>query len=276
MTTTVNLRLLDTGYCLTSEHHMLRGGERTTLDCHALVGLIEHPTQGYVLFDTGYAPRMLAATQSLPYALYRVATPLRLDPALVLAAQLPQMGVPVEAIHTVVISHFHADHVAGLHDFPAARLVATADGYAAVAHLRGVAALRRAFLPALMPADFAARVTLLGDFSGPDLPVLGPTHDLFGDGALRLVRLPGHARGQVGMLVQTARAPVLLAADGAWHSRAVREQRPPASVTRFVVDDWRAVGDTIIRLHNFAQVCPDVPILPTHCPEVYRNWVAPR
>lgn len=275
MTTSVTLRLLDTGYCLVSERHMLRGGAKTTLECHALVGLIEHPTEGFILFDTGYAPRMLAATASLPYALYRAATPLRLDPALALVAQLPRLGIALEDVTTVVISHFHADHIAGLHDFPVARLIATQEGYAAVAELRGLAALRRAFLPSLMPRDFAARATLLSDFSGPALPALGPTHDVFGDGMLRLVRLPGHACGQIGTLVQTERGPVLLAADGAWHSRAVREQRPPAAVTRFVVDDWHAVDDTIRRLHAFSQACPDVAILPTHCPEVYRDWVIP-
>ena len=73
-----SFRLLDTGYCLASEHHIIRGGRRRQVACHALVALLRHPTRGWVLFDTGYAPRLLDATRGWPFRMYRWATPLRL------------------------------------------------------------------------------------------------------------------------------------------------------------------------------------------------------
>jgi glyoxylase-like metal-dependent hydrolase (beta-lactamase superfamily II) len=269
----VECHLLDTGYCLAWEHHLIRGGRRCLIHCHALVALIRHPRHGWLLWDTGYSARMLDATRRLPFRLYRALTPLRLDPALAVVAQLAGWGLAPRDIGHVVISHFHADHVAGLRDFPDARLVAGRAAYADVAPRRGLGALRRGIIPALLPDDFAARAELV-ECQGPPLGALGPTHDLFGDGTLLLVSLPGHAHGQFGMLAHTERGPVLLAADGSWLSRSIRERQPPHWITNLLVDDPAAVRATIERLYDFAQAHPDVAVLPTHCPEVFEQYVA--
>lgn len=267
--------VLDTGYCDAHEHHLLRGGARRPVACHSIVALLRHPEHGWLLWDAGYAPRMLAATERWPFSLYRRATPLHLRPELAAVAQLARFGLQPDDIRQVIVSHFHADHIAGLHDFPRARFVATRAAYAAIAGRSGWRALRRAFIPALLPADFQARATLLPRFADPALPGLGPTHDLFGDGALRLVELPGHARGQIGLLAETSSGRVLFAADGCWHSRAIRELRPPHPLTYLFVDQPRAVRATIERLHAFALACPDVRIVPSHCPEAFAREVRP-
>jgi glyoxylase-like metal-dependent hydrolase (beta-lactamase superfamily II) len=240
--------------------------------CHALVGLIRHPERGLILFDTGYADRMLEATRPWPYRLYRYATPLRLHPGGAVVDQLAARGIGADAVGHILLSHFHADHVAGLRDFPAATLVASSEGLVHALGLRGLRALHCGLIPALLPdgpdAQSRTLAVPLDRVRGPRLPHLGPTHDLFGDGTILLVALPGHARGQFGALVQTVEGPVLLAADGAWTSRAIREQRPPSRLTNLIVDDRRAVVDTLKRLRAFALARPDVRIVPTHCPEV--------
>jgi glyoxylase-like metal-dependent hydrolase (beta-lactamase superfamily II) len=216
---------------------------------------------------------MLEATEAWPYRLYRQMTPLRLRPELEIARQLAARGIDPGAIRRVIVSHFHADHVAGLRDFPAAAIVASR---AALDHLpgrRGFAALLRGYLPALLPPDLSRRAQPLPPFSGAPLPHLGPTHDFFGDGSLQLVSLPGHARGQIGALVQTAGGPVLLAADGAWTRRSIRERRPPSRLTYLIVDDPRAMLTTLGALHAFSRARPVVRIVPTHCPEAYAECV---
>jgi glyoxylase-like metal-dependent hydrolase (beta-lactamase superfamily II) len=266
--------VLDTGYCLASEHHIMRGGARRKVRCHSIVGLLRHPVRGWFLWDAGYAPRLLAATRLLPYRLYRLATPLHIEADQAVAAQLPRFGLSTSDIGTVVLSHFHADHVAGLRDFPGARLIATKAAYDDVRSRRGVSALRRAFIPSLLPPDFERRATLISSFDGPVLPGLGPTHDLFGDGSALLVRLPGHARGQIGMLASTEGGPVLFAADGCWLTRQVRERRPPHPITNLIVDDPQAVRSTLEGLHAFMQARPDVAVVPSHCPEAFAREVA--
>ncbi|KAB8141300.1 MBL fold metallo-hydrolase [Chloroflexia bacterium SDU3-3] len=270
----LSMRLLDTGYCTVSESAMLRGGERRAAQCHALVALLRHPQHGWLLWDTGYAPRMLGATMAWPYWIYRITTPLSIERSRSVASQLLAMGVGPEEVRHVLISHFHGDHVAGLRDFPDATVVATRAAYEDVAGRTGLAAIRRGYLPDLLPEGFERQSRLLLPFSGPPLPGLGPTFDLFDDGSVVLVGLPGHARGQIGALVQTERGPVLLAADGCWLSRAYRERRPPPWYTAVMTDDFRAVCATIDGLHAFAQARPDVLIVPTHCPAIYEAYVA--
>lgn len=265
--------ILDTGYCLAWEHHMIQGGRRRQIACHSLVALLCHPTHGWILWDTGYAPRMLDATQHLPFSLYRRATPLYLNADLSVTNQLNHWKIQAGDIRYVIISHFHADHIAGLRDFPAAELICTEAAYADVATRQGLRALRRAFIPELLPPDFAERARLLAPFTDSTLPELGATHDLFGDQSLLLVALPGHARGQMGLLAHTERGHILFAADGCWMRQSIYECRPPSRLTYLFIDNARAVRSTIARLHNFAQSHSDVVIIPSHCPEAYAQEI---
>lgn len=267
--------ILDTGYCLAWEHHVIQGGARRRIACHSLIALLQHPQQGWLLWDTGYAPRMLDATQHLPFSLYQRATPLRLRPELAVAAQLDRLGLKPQAIRRVIISHFHADHIAGLRDFPEAELIVHQAAYDDMNKRQGLAALRHGIIPALIPDDFRERATLLSSFVDAPLPALGGTHDLFGDGSLKLVGLPGHARGQMGLLAQTERGPLFFAADACWLTQSVRERRPPHRVTHLFVDDPRSVSTTIDRLSEFCKQRPEVTLIPSHCPEAYAREVQP-
>jgi glyoxylase-like metal-dependent hydrolase (beta-lactamase superfamily II) len=267
--------ILDTGFCTASEHHLIRGGRRVRLAVHSVAALLQHPQRGWLLWDAGYAPRLLDATRRLPFRLYRWATPMHVRPELAVAAQLPRFGLTPGGVKTVVISHFHADHVAGLRDFPRADLVALRSAYEDVAGRRGLRALAVAFVPALLPDDFEKRAALLPAFAGPALGPLGPSHDLFGDGSALLVELPGHARGQMGLLANTEKGRLFFAADSVWLSASYRERRPPHRMTHFFIDDPAAMRQTIDRLHDFAAAFPDVAVVPSHCPEAFAAHVRP-
>ena len=263
----VQCHLLDTGYCLAWENHVMRGGRHRRVSCHSLVALLHHPQQGWLLWDTGYAPRMLEVTAHWPFSLYRRATPLFLRPELAVIAQLQRWQLTPTDIRYVLLSHFHADHIAGLRDFPNAQFIASREAYADVAPRQGFNALRRGFIPALLPENFSKRATLINTFTGPALPALGSTHDLFGDESLLLVPLPGHAHGQMGLLVQTEQGRLFLAADACWLTRSIRENRAPHLLTYFFIDNARDLRHTIQQLHEFSLTCPDIMLLPSHCPE---------
>jgi glyoxylase-like metal-dependent hydrolase (beta-lactamase superfamily II) len=273
------LYLLDTGYCRASESSLIQGGARRLIDCHALVALLHHTREGWLLFDTGYAPLLTEATALFPYLLYRWMFFAHAKPEQAVAAQLSRFGLTPADIQQVIVSHFHPDHASGLVDFPASRFVATRTAWNAVQGVTGMTALRRGFLPTLVPSDFASRAHLLDKPNGPELPELGATYDLFGDGSVLLVPLPGHAKGQIGLFApDTPRGPVCLVTDAAYQTRSLRENRPPAPITHLFVDDGAAVAETVARLHRFHKQRPDVLLLPTHCPEAFARvaeWGAP-
>lgn len=191
----------------------------------AMFGVVHHPREGVVLIDTGYAPRFEAATARFPARLYRLLTPMTLSRGETAVERLAARGVAADDVRTIVVTHFHADHIAGLRDFPRARIVFAASAWDAVATLRGLSAVRKAFLPALLPDDFAARAVALDDRVGAAgvagvagaagsagslralPPVLAPFDrgfDLLGDGSMWGVPLPGHATGQLGVFFDAA------------------------------------------------------------------------
>ena len=265
MTVHVTLAVLNTGYCTARSNFVARGTGWREIRCHAPAFLIRHPDRGAMLFDTGYAPRLLDAFAPWPDRLYKYATPTTLGtPALL---QLEKHGVEGADVRTVIVSHLHADHVAGLHDFPRAQFVVSRAALALQQSVRGLDAVRRGILQRLFPADFATRSSVIERLDGTPLPYLGATHDLMGDGSVVLVGMPGHARGQLGAMLRTDRGPVLLCADGAWTSQAYREQRAPHPRTAVMQDDMRALSATLKALQQFATALPDVAILPTHCPD---------
>src|SRR5437867_3132363 len=99
--------LLDTGYCLTLESALFRSGRWKPVHCHVTVALLHHPTQGWILWDTGYAPRILAETRRFPFRLYRMVTPIRHREELSVAAHLPRFGLDCQDIRWVILSHLH-------------------------------------------------------------------------------------------------------------------------------------------------------------------------
>ncbi|MCB0186709.1 MAG: hypothetical protein KDE31_20725, partial [Caldilineaceae bacterium] len=100
------------------------------------------------------------------------------------------------------------------------------------------------------------------------------SHDLFGDGALRLVDLPGHARGQMGLFAHTDRGDIFFLADGAWLTQSILENRPPSRFTDLIVDDPAAVRTTIANLYTFAQAQPQWRLVPTHCAVAFAREMA--
>ncbi len=268
------LHVLDTGYCWASEHHIRSGAPRRRVRCHALVALYHHPTEGWILFDTGYAPRFLEVTRRFPQSLYRRVLPVEIPSESSVVRQLPGLGLQVSDIRHVIVSHFHGDHVAGLLDFPEATIVCARSAYEHLRGRRGVRALAKAYLPDLVPADLPQRADWIADFPDDHLPGIGATRDLFGDGLLRIVSLPGHSRGQIGAVVRVEESTFFLVADGCWQRDAYRLRQPPHWLTHLFVDNVDAMHRTLTGIGEFHRACPRTVIVPTHCPEARAELVA--
>src|SRR5687768_10084410 len=117
----VKLTLLSAGYCTAPEHVLQRGGRHADVRLPALFALIEHPEAGYILYDTGYSRRFYDETARGLNSLYARVTPVTVREEDEAVAQLAGRRIAPREIEHVIVSHFHADHVGALRDFPAAR-----------------------------------------------------------------------------------------------------------------------------------------------------------
>ncbi|KEQ27763.1 MBL fold metallo-hydrolase [Paenibacillus tyrfis] len=272
----VKLRLFAAGYCTHPEWVTLRGGSLRSCHIPAIFACIKHPVFGAIVVDTGYSERFIRETNRLPERLYRMITPVVFREEESAVRQLAACGVTPEQVQTVIVTHFHADHVAGLRDFPNATFLYVPEAYNAVKSLRGLAALRRAYLPGLLPESFERRSQPILRDRKVELPADFPFSygiDVMGDGSLLAVDLPGHADGQIGLLLSTERHDYLLCADAAWSSRAIRENRPPHPLAGLIMPDRRQYRDSFERLVRLHERYPTLRIVPSHCPEIWGKWI---
>ncbi|HEX8297565.1 MAG TPA: MBL fold metallo-hydrolase [Rubricoccaceae bacterium] len=263
----LRLTLLTAGFCTAPEAAAVAGGRWRTRRFPAGIALIEGHDAGPVLFDTGYAPRIRDATRRFPYRFYRWATPMSVRQDETAAAQLAARGIAPDALGHVVLSHLHADHVGGLRDFPNAAIHVLPEAVEAVRGRHGVRAVRAGILPQLLPDDLAARV------HAPERRVALPAGlapfrdgvDLFGDGQMLGIPLPGHAPGQMGLYLEPAGGPpTLLAADAAWTLGAIRDNAPLPRLGRAVLHDAAATRETQWRLHRLMAARPDLRVVLSH------------
>jgi len=261
---TVVLHMLRVGACRHLECTAARGGRWTPVEFPALCGLIRHPDHGWMLYDTGYAGHFFSATRTWPERLYRSALPVELPPDEVLKTQLAGFGLTQADIATVIVSHYHGDHIAGLRDFPNARFVALDADTKRFTALRGKRwrATFGGHLPTLLPDDYLNRVA-------PFETGL----DLFGDGSLLGVPLPGHSHGQLGLFIPDANGrPAFLVADACWSLPALREGRLPSRLAMFATAERRRFIETFNGLFGIARRENAITLLPSHCTIAWQEF----
>lgn len=278
MSTAVSLHMLRVGSCRHWECMADRGARLRMADFPALCGLIRHPTHGWMLYDTGYAEHYETASQPWPERLYRMALPMDLPPSEVLVHQLARYGIGPQDIGTVIVSHYHGDHIAGLRDFPNARFVALEADTHTLQALQGHRwrSTFKGHLHGLLPVDFFPRLSAADRCPGVTLPrwmqPFSHGYDLLGDSSLIGVPLLGHSSGQLGLFLPNADGrPVFLVADACWSLPACRAGRLPSRMTLFVSDSGRRYRQTFFDLQTLALREPSLSLLPSHCAQA---WLA--
>lgn len=120
-----------------------------------------------------------------------------------LVEQLAELSIKPGDIDVVGISHFHFDHIAQLPDFPAAKLYIGKSDWEL---------LTQSPPPAFVnPAPFTHWIS-----GGGKVEPVARDQDVFGDGSVVMLDMPGHTPGHHALLVRLAgMGPVLLTGDQA-------------------------------------------------------------
>lgn len=213
------LVLSDTGPF--SDGHLYDGQTRTMTDsCYVI-----RNGDRYLLWDAGLTGQLLgtSATEWIFTA--------SLDRTIV--DQLGDIGLSPENITFLGLSHYHDDHIGQASDFAGSTLLMNQRDFQVVAS--GANATAAAALTPWLGED-AGEVT---DFGGD--------HDVFGDGSVTILSMPGHTPGHSSLLVRLPETgPVLLTGD-LYHFREQIENR---GVPVFNTDR----ADTLASFERFLQI----------------------
>ncbi|MCX7059765.1 MAG: MBL fold metallo-hydrolase [Gammaproteobacteria bacterium] len=252
--------LLKTGSATTLEAMVVAGGSlfRPTAIGHIAV-LVEHPA-GRFLFDSGLGTRIDAqfgsemAIWAKPIFAYQNARPA--------VNQLRDAGIAPPP--RIFLSHAHWDHASALSDFPQADIWVPAAEQDTALHGKP---------PAFLPSQFSSPDLRWHPyrFDGPAFAGYPASVDLFGDGSVVLLPLPGHTAGSTGLLLSLADGRrYFFVGDTVWNHRGIDQPAPKFSVSSLIVDaDRDATWQAVLRLRALRDANPGLQIIPAHDSSVH-------
>ncbi len=242
----------------------------------ALVALIRHPTAGAILFDAGYGTGLVGAKGLAPF-LYRRLMPVLLPDEECVHSQLAARGVRPGELSLVLLSHVHPDHIGGLTDLPPRPLLLSRAARDAFDVGTAFSRFHEATLAALRPGPEWRDCRLIEDRPRVGLERMLPGFetgfDVVGDGSLIAVPLPGHARGQMGLVCQIEDGRRLfLVADAAWIADNITRNVEPQRIVDRFAHDAKAYHDTLARLRSLHKARSEIIMMPSHCARSLEAW----
>jgi N-acyl homoserine lactone hydrolase len=223
--------------------------------------LLEHPSAGPVLVDTGMHESCISGggrerSRNLGPIGRLMSRRLSVTPEQTAAAQLRAHGLQPTDIRLIVMTHLHYDHASALRDFPNATVLVDAREWAA-------AWARDALMNGYSKAQLDPRPRYRTiDFTAPPSVASGPferTIDVFGDGSLTLASTPGHTVGHLSLIARLDGREALLAADAAYTIGTIRgEERP------WLIGDRKAFEHSVSQLRAYDREHPDAVVIPGH------------
>lgn len=223
--------------------------------------LVRHP-KGIVLIDAGWSKA--AKEQMAELSPEKRPTAERIFGSLKWRKSAPEAleaaGYRPDQIHFILPTHGHYDHLAGAEDLPSAPILLSRpeieflDGEEKTPDIVAASDIR-ALKTRFKPIEFESK-SYLG---------FEQSFDLYGDGGIVVVPLPGHTPGSVGVFVNVGHKRVFAIGDATWVLEAVERNLPKVPPLRAFADyDGPASDRTVELLHGFLQAHPDIAILPAH------------
>jgi glyoxylase-like metal-dependent hydrolase (beta-lactamase superfamily II) len=215
--------------------------------------LVRHP-QATLLLDGGFGTNVDRHWQTIPWLMRQLSS---YDKETPVVTQLQQQGIAPDQIKMAFITHSHWDHISGLEDFPGVEV------WMPQAELNFIRARR---MPGLIDEMIDRMKVRTFDFSGGQYENFDRSLDLFNDGSVVLVPLPGHTEGSTGMFVNLRSGKrFLFTGDLTWAIEGFELPAERPWLARKLVDyDEDEVRRSIVRIHELMRRYPDLVVVPAH------------
>jgi glyoxylase-like metal-dependent hydrolase (beta-lactamase superfamily II) len=260
----VSLSILKTGKMLSQQMFSWRGGKfGVNQDFGMAAILVKHP-RGTFLFDSGFGKNVDEHVKTMPWLMQKLTTYVKEIPAV---EQLQKGGIAPEQISAIYISHSHWDHISGLEDFPGVEVRMPAEEFEFIRQHRYSGLIDR-FIDKLKVKTF--------EFTDRPYENFARSYDLYEDGSVVFVPLPGHTEGSAGMFVNLPSGKrFFFTGDLTWAIEGIQLPAERPWMARRLVDyDEAEVRRSIIRVHQLMKRYPEMVIVPAHDRRVHDTIAA--
>lgn len=254
----VSLAIVKTTESKTLEALFYSGGSWLTprVGAHSAV-LVKHP-QGAFLFDTGLGNDVdRQFKESMPFWLKPFMAYEKHQSAKTLLAD----EIKNHPLQRIILSHLHWDHASGIKDFPGVEIWTTKEEYEWAMSPKAPDGIfiRSQYAGAGIKWRFI-------EFERVAYENFDQSLDLFRDGSVVLVPLPGHTSGAIGMFVNLRSGKRLFfTGDATWTVEGFQVPAHKFWASSSIVDkDKTETARTILKIRRLMQAYPDMLIVPTH------------
>jgi N-acyl homoserine lactone hydrolase len=225
--------------------------------------LVEHPSAGAALIDTGFHASVAVTPRSnlglVGSFLYR---DVDMRPEQAAAAQLRERGIEPATVRTVIMTHLHPDHASAIVDYPEATFLVSSAEWEAAAD----AGQRDGYVKRQFDHGFDYRLVDFGSDAASSFSGFARSYDVFGDGSVRVVFTPGHTNGHMSVVLRTANGEVLMAGDAMFMHRTLDDDHLP-----HLLADEHLFRRSLREIRQYRKETPDAVIIPGHDWEAWQR-----
>lgn len=224
------------------------GGENCTLKEAAGIGvkkkdriwlpvfayLIEHPEHGLILVDTGWNRSVSpegkydrrAQINSFGTPLLYLVNQAEVEDGMAVEEQLLTMGIHDHDLNYILLTHLDIDHVSGLNSLKGAKHIIVSNDEVSCAYRKDRVSRIR------YRKEMWENTPIKGvNWNGQKGPY-GRSYDVFGDGSIVMINIPGHSNGQCAVKITNDEGKyVLLFADGGYGHQSWEKMIPSGIAT---------------------------------------------
>lgn len=233
-----------------------------TIYFHAL----RHPTRGLFIVDTGVEHAFVSDPEHAVVQGF-VAKAAKVDTIQVKVDLKTWLARQPEPLAGVFLTHLHLDHILGMPDVPRGTPVFSGPGEARSGGMLNL------FTRPITDRAFEGHATL-GEWQfqpDPDQRFAGVL-DVFGDGSLWALHVPGHTPGSTAYLARTPQGPVLLVGDACHTWWGWQHGVEPGSFSK----DRPLSAESLESLEALVKRHPSIDVRLGHQPRGQELAVAPR
>jgi glyoxylase-like metal-dependent hydrolase (beta-lactamase superfamily II) len=232
------------------------GGE--TSKCPIVAFLVEHPSAGPILIDTGlHASVAVDKKQNLGRLFAATAArTFQMEPDQALPKQLRSRGIEPSDVKLIVMTHLHLDHASGMVQFPDATFVFSKQEWERANEPRS---WRDGYVTSHFDHAFDYRLI---DFDDPDVGSFagfGRSFDLLGDGSVRVAFTPGHTMGHMSVILRGSEREVLVVGDAAYTRHTLETGHKP-----YLIQDEHLFDRSLREVQRYAEQTPGAVVIPGH------------